>query len=97
MEKVIKAILAALTKRYNITDRTLSYTESTTIMPDGKFGGWLAINTGTGTAKVKGYPLAPGEGLDFRDYVKAGDVYKSPIQIEVPTGGEVRVTLLYAV
>ena len=81
---------------YNITHRTVEYTESTTIMPDGKFGAWLAINTGSIDSTVMGYTLKPGEGMDFRDYVRPGDLWRSAINIVVGAGGSVRVTLLYA-
>ena len=65
-------------------------------MPERRYGGWVAVNTGTTTAKVLGYELQPGEGFDMRDSVPAGSTYKSPIRIEVPAGGCVRITRLQA-
>lgn len=80
---------------YNITDVTESYTESTTVMPDG-FGAWMAVNTGTVISSVLGYELQPGEGLNFKDAVPAGSLWGKPIQIKVGVGGSVRMTRLYA-
>ena len=81
--------------KYNITDVTESYTESTTVMPDG-FGGWMAVNTGTVISSVLGYELQPGEGLDFKKDVPAGSKWGKPISIKIGTGGSVRMTRLYA-
>ena len=81
--------------KYNITDVTERYTESTTVMPDG-FGAWMAVNTGNVVSSVMGYELQPGEGLDFKDAVPAGSTWGKPIQIKVGAGGSVRITKLYA-
>lgn len=63
---------------------------NTTIMPQN-YGGWLAVNTGTATAIVDGYELAPGEGLDFTA-IPADVVWQSPIQVVLQTGAKVRMT-----
>lgn len=83
-------------ERYNITERTVNITESTTLMPEKQYGGWVAINQGTAAAKVLGYELQPGEGLDMRDSVPVGSVYGSPIKIEINPGAVVRITRLQA-
>lgn len=77
---------------YNVTAKTQDILQNTTIRPD-KSGGWLAINTGTNTATVNGYPLAPGEGLDFTKL--APEVrWNSDITITLETGAKVRLTRL---
>lgn len=77
---------------YNVTAKTQDILQNTTIRPD-KSGGWLAINTGTNTATVNGYPLAPGEGLDFTKL--APEVrWNSDIIITLETGAKVRLTRL---
>lgn len=77
---------------YNVTAKTQDILQNTTIRPD-KSGGWLAINTGTNTATVNGYPLAPGEGLDFTKL--APEVrWNSDITITLKTGAKVRLTRL---
>ena len=81
--------------KYRITDITETYFESTTVMPD-KFGGWMAVNTGTVNSFVVGYELQPVEGLDFKDAVPAGSTWEKPIAIKIGTGGSVRMTRLYA-
>ena len=81
---------------YNITERTVNITESATLMPEKKFGGWVAVNQGTSAAKVLGYELQPGEGLDMRDSVPVGCTFGSPIQIEITPGAVVRITRLQA-
>lgn len=83
-------------ERYSITERTVNITASTTLMPESKYGGWLAVNQGTAAAKVLGYELQPGEGLDMRDSIPVGSVYNSPINIEINPGAVVRITRLQA-
>lgn len=61
-------------------------------MPEDKFGGWMAVNTGTNTASVIGYELQPGEGINMLDSIPVGSVYGSPIKIDVQAGGRVRIT-----
>ena len=65
-------------------------------MPEKRFGGWLAVNQGTAAAKVIGYEIQPGEGLDMRDSVPVGSTYGSPITIEIQPGSVVRITRLQA-
>ena len=83
-------------ERFNIVERTVNITESTTLMPEKKYGGWLAVNQGTAAAKVLGYELQPGEGIDMRDNVPAGSTYGSPIVIEIQPGAIIRITRLQA-
>ena len=77
---------------YKVTAKTQDILQNTTIRPD-KSGGWLAINTGTNTATVNGYPLAPGEGLDFTKLAPEV-VWNSDITITLEKGGMIRLTRL---
>ena len=81
---------------YDITERTVNITTSTTLLKEKGYGGWFAVNQGTNTAKVMGYELQPGEGLDMRDCIPVGCTYGSPIPIEINAGAVVRVTRLQA-
>ena len=83
-------------EKYIITERTVDVTESTTIMPEKNYGGWFAGNEGSVDVKIMGYVIGPGEGLDMKDAVPVGSQYGSPIKIEVPSGGVVRITRLQA-
>lgn len=83
-------------EKFNIVERTVNITESTTLMPEKKYGGWFAANQGTAAAKVIGYEIQPGEGLDMRDSVPVGCTYGSPITIEIQPGAVVRITRLQA-
>ncbi len=80
--------------RYNITERTIDIRESTTVMPEERYGGWFAANQGNVDVTINGYTIAPGKGMDMRNAVPAGSTWGSPIQIVVPTGGVVRLTRL---
>lgn len=80
--------------RYKISARTVDITASTTLMPENNYGAWIAVNIGTAAAKVMGYDLQPGEGLDFFNAIPAGSVWDSPIAIEITTGAKVRITRL---
>lgn len=80
--------------RYRVSERTVNITVSTTLVQEDKYGGWMAVNVGTGVANVLGYDLQPGEGLNFFDAVPVGSIWDSPIQIIVPVGGKVRITRL---
>jgi len=79
--------------KYRVSTSTQEYTENTTIRPDGKFGGWLAVNTGTANATVDGYTLAPGEGLDYR-MLRPNTIWNSTIAIVLTTGAKIRLTRL---
>lgn len=50
--------------KYTVKTRTDVVTENKTLTPN-QYGGWLAVNTGTGNVTVDGVELQPGEGLDF--------------------------------
>lgn len=82
--------------RYKINAQTLDIEKNTTLIPEEKYGGWMAVNTGTVAAKVMGYDLQPGEGLNFLNAMQPGDVWDTPIKIEPGTGGKVRITRLQA-
>lgn len=80
--------------RYKITPVIVDITENTTVSPEDKYGGWLAVNIGTADATVLGYPLAPGESLDYRHVLQPGDVWDSSITITVESGARIRLTRL---
>lgn len=82
--------------RYKINTQTLDIEKNTTLIPEEKYGGWMAVNTGTAVAEVMGYPLQPGEGLNFLDALQPGDVWDTPIKIIPGAGGKVRITRLQA-
>lgn len=78
---------------YKVTPKTQEYTESATVTADG-FGDWMAVNTGTEAVSVDGYPLQPGEGLNWKG-LQPDVVWNSSIKISIPTpGGAVRITRL---
>lgn len=74
-----------------VQEQTQTYTESQVISPDG-FGGWMCVNVGSAQATVMGYPLAPGEGLNFL-YVGEHQ-WLSRITMDIPVGAAVRMTRL---
>ena len=68
-----------------------TYTESAVLTPDN-FGGWMCVNIGSAAATVMGYPLAPGEGLDF---LRVGENrWISNITMDIPAGAAIRITRL---
>lgn len=75
---------------YKLNAKSQDILANTTLMPQN-FGGWIAVNTGTATAIVDGYELAPGEGLDFTN-IPAEVVWNTPIQIVLASGAKVRIT-----
>lgn len=78
-------------EKYDITERTVDVTSPTTLMPENHFGGWFAVNTGANVAYINGYPVQPGEGLDYRDSCPVPCEWKSPIKID-PNSSVVRIT-----
>ena len=68
-----------------------TYTESVVLSPDN-YGGWMCVNIGSAVATVMGYPLAPGEGLNFL-YV-GENKWLAPITMDIPAGAAVRITRL---
>ena len=52
----------------------------------------MCVNVGSAQAKVMGYLLAPGEGLDFTQVGE--NEWMGNIQIEIQTGAAVRITRL---
>lgn len=81
-------------ERFKISATTIDVAKSITLMPEDKYGAWMCVNTGTADAVVMGYPLQPGEGLDFLNAVPAGGKWDSPIQIIINAGAVVRITRL---
>ena len=79
--------------KYKVTTNTIDITENTTIRPDKRFGGWLAVNTGTADATVDGYPLSPGDGLDMT-HIRPEIVWGSAIAIVLQSGAKIRFTRL---
>lgn len=77
---------------WKVNAKIETYTENATITPS-RFGGWLAMNTGTAVATVAGYDLAPGEGLDFTN-LQPDVLWNTPITIVLQAGASVRVTRL---
>ena len=79
-------------KEIRVVSRSQTITANTTLIPKG-FGGWIALNIGTGKVKVDGFVLQPNMAVDFSNlpwYVK----WDSPIPVEVETGGVLRITRL---
>lgn len=58
---------------------------------DMQCGGWEAVNTGTATAYVDGYPLAPGEGVSRMQGMGSVRI-KTPIEIQITAGARVHLT-----
>ena len=81
-------------EKYKVSAQVQDITVSTTIMPEEKYGAWFAVNNGTAAATVLGYPLQPGEGLNFLQAVPAGSSWDSPIKIICSAGAVVRLTRL---
>ena len=79
-------------KNIQVVNQSQTITANTTIMPDG-FGGWIALNIGTGNVKVDGFVLQPNAMLDL-SHLPWYVTWNSPIPIEVGTGGVLRITRL---
>ena len=74
-----------------VTAVTQTYTSSQVLAPDN-YGGWMCVNIGSAQATVMGYPLAPGEGLNFLDV--AEHTWISTISMDIPAGAAIRITRL---
>lgn len=75
-----------------VTQRSQTITENTTLMPEG-FGGWIALSQGTGDVYIDGFRLRPLMAVDFSNlpwYV----VWNSPLTIKCDPGGVLRITRL---
>ena len=96
MEKFFVKLIEAITRLFvkKVSATTLDISNSTTLMPERKYGAWFCINTGTAAAKVMGYDILPGEGLNFLNAVSAGSSWDTPIQIIINPGAVVRITRL---
>ena len=56
---------------------------------------WLAINTGTDSVNIDGYPITPGEGLDYTN-LHPDVIWNNEIKIILTsTNSKVRLTRLY--
>ena len=78
---------------YRIKQRAETIVENTRLN-DVTFGGWKAVNIGTGVVEVFGVPLQPGEGLDYMNCMRPGDLWQEPIDIAVQPGGALRLLRL---
>ena len=79
-------------KRIQVVNRSQTITANTTLMPEG-FGGWIALNIGTGVVKVDGFVLRPNMAVDL-SHMPWYVTWNSPIPVEVETGGVLRITRL---
>lgn len=75
---------------WKVTEKSQDIATNTIIRPDGKSGGWFALNTGSNIAKVNGIPLSPGEGLDKTNLDKEV-VWNSEIKIILETGARIQL------
>lgn len=76
---------------YRAVSKEVDYSVSTSVVPDG-FGGWMAVNVGTAACEVNGFPLQPGEGLDFTN-LHPEVLWNSPIKIVISNvGGKIRMS-----
>lgn len=79
-------------KKIRVVNRSQTITANTTLMPEG-FGGWIALNIGTGKVKVDGFVLQPNMVVDL-SHLPWYVTWDSPIPVEVETGGVLRITRL---
>lgn len=75
-----------------VVSRSQTVAANTTLMPEG-YGGWFAMNIGTGNVKVDGFVLEPNMQLDF-SHLPYNVLWNAPLQIEVASGGLLRITRL---
>ena len=80
-----------MSKRFKCIARTVDISASTTLVHEDKYGAWMAVNIGTAAATVLGFPLQPGEGLDFTNAVPAGSTFATDIPIVINAGAVVRI------
>lgn len=76
--------------KYRVSTESRDILKNETIRPN-KYGGWMAVNTGTADATVDGYPLSPGDGLDLT-HLSPDVIWDTPIQIVLSPGAKVRIT-----
>ena len=79
-------------KKIQVSSLSQTITANTTLIPEG-FGGWIALNIGTGIVKVDGFVLQPNMALDL-SHMPWYVTWNSSIPIEVETGGVLRITRL---
>lgn len=72
---------------YTVKTSTLQITENKTIRPSS-YGGWLAVNIGTGVATVDDIPLSQGDGLDYTK-LSPDVIWDEPIIIVCEPGAKV--------
>lgn len=79
-------------KKIRVVNRSQTISANTTLIPKG-FGGWIALNIGTGKVKVDGFVLQPNMAVDL-SHLPWYVTWDSPIPVEVETGGVLRITRL---
>lgn len=78
--------------KIRVVNRSQTITQNTTLMPEG-FGGWIALNIGTGNVKIDGFLLRPNMAVDL-SHLPWYVTWDSPLPIEVEPNGILRVTRL---
>lgn len=79
-------------KKIIVSNQSQTIRENTTLMPGG-FGGWIALNIGTGNVEVDGFLLRPNMAVDL-SHLPWYVTWNSPIPIVVQPGGQLRITRL---
>lgn len=79
--------------RYKVTSRVQTITQNTRLN-EKEYGAWMCVNIGTAIAKVMGIDVQPGEGLNFLSALQPGDLWETPIDIELTAGAEIRIVRL---
>lgn len=79
-------------QKISVTNRSQTIRENTTLMPEG-FGGWIALNIGTGNVEVDGFVLRPNMAVDL-SHLPYYVTWNSPIPIVCQEGGILRITRL---
>lgn len=78
--------------KIRVTNQSQTIRENTTLQPEG-FGGWIALNIGTGNVEVDGFLLRPNMAVDL-SHLPWYVTWNSPIPIVVQPGGLLRITRL---
>lgn len=74
-------------EKYTVKEISRVITTNTTVF-DKDFSGWFAVNNGNVDVIINKITVPPGKGIDRTD-VPPYVTWDSPIQVLVPTGGEV--------
>lgn len=80
-----------------VNHKVYSFSAPGVLQHDGKFSGWMAINTGTVAADVLGIPLAPGATLDM-SHIPANSIWNTDINVGFASASATVfiITLTYA-